>query len=428
MSKCVGPGALVNVKFARAALVAVSLSLLTAAGAEEFPSVEKAMSGFATNTVAAQERAYRYVLGRARSMNGQSAKSVLPALRSASTALKRIAEYDAACEAGLSSGDEAVRYACATALLQSPTGPTNWICRVEQFLEKPDVLLPAHWHELFRETSYARADLAVRRKDARSAGETLLDVIRKVDPIPSGIARRLVVATSDGEMLAAAVAALRLRLAAMPLDDAAAFRTAVERVQPEVVELLGHLGRTDEALAECRVLVLLSSPKSYQAAVNLTAATLKRADGNLGRAMAFMNFQRKDLVPKERNVLLDAPPLADAVRVEARKSLPVGRSELWTESLAVAARLVWLDDPLASVREAMRAFALAPFDNRSLQVCADAVTQPVLTVTRNPDSAKGIVDFLMHGPNGPDGAAGTGDDLKSPFDDLVSVLRIGRGM
>ena len=37
--------------------VFASLSLLTAAGAEEFPSVEKAMVGFSTNTVAAPERA-----------------------------------------------------------------------------------------------------------------------------------------------------------------------------------------------------------------------------------------------------------------------------------------------------------------------------------------------------------------------------------
>ena len=407
--------------------VFASLSLLTAAGAEEFPSVEKAMVGFSTNTVAAQERAYQYVLGKAKSLNGLNAKTVLAALRTMSATLNRTADYDATCESGLESTDEAVRFACASALLQSPTDPSNAVLKVERLVKTPGALVPAHRSELFRATSFALVDLAVGRKDAKTAGELLVDVIRKVEPVPAGIARRLVDADVDKATLDAAVTALRARLAEMPLDDAATFRTAAERMQPEIIELLNRLGRCDEALAECRVLVLLSSPKSYQAAVNLTAASLKRADGNLGRATAFMNFQKKGLVPKERNILLDAPQLSDGVRAEARKSLPVGKSEVWGESLAVSARLIWLDDPLAAVREAMRAFGLAPFDNKSLQPCADAMMQPILTVTRNPDSAKGIVDYLMHGPNGPDGAKGTQDDLPSPFENLEPVLKLGHG-
>lgn len=72
--------------------VFASLSLLTAAGAEEFPSVEKAMVGFSTNTVAAQERAYQYVLGKAKSLNGLNAKTVLAALRTMSATLNRTAD------------------------------------------------------------------------------------------------------------------------------------------------------------------------------------------------------------------------------------------------------------------------------------------------------------------------------------------------
>ena len=411
-------------------VVFASLSLLTAAGSEEFLSVEKAMVGFSTNTVAAQERAYQYVLEKSRTMNGQNSKTVLKALKTMAEALKRGAEFDEICLAGMASDDERMRFACASALLQSPTlatAPSNLVSRVERLLNTPDALSAANWSEIFRARCYALADIAIRRKNAQAAGELLLDVIRKVDPVPMGIAKRLLDANVDEATLDAAVTLLRTRLAGMPLGDATAFRAAVEKVQPEIIELLNRLGRCDEALAECRVLVLLSSPKSYQAAVNLTAASLKRADGNLGRATAFMNFQKKGFVPKERNILLDAPQLLDGVRAEARKSLPVGKSEVWGESLAVSARLIWLDDPVAAVREAMRAFGLAPFDNKSLQACADAMMQPILTVTRNPDSAKGIVDYLMYGPNGPDGAKGTQDDLSSPFENLEPVLKLGHG-
>ena len=492
-----------NAKHVCTLVVSASLSLLTATGAEEFPSVEKALVGFSTNTVAAQERAYQYVLEKSRTMNGQNARTVLQTLKTMAATLKRGVEYDEICLAGMASDDEWMRFVCASALLQSPTlvsNPTNLILRVEKTLRNAEALLLPHRLELVRSiadarmqklsdangalalideaiawagddrlsvwqmrlkrmevfraakmddalekearlilsdadcpsqpyqaASYALADFAVRRKNAHAAGELLLDVIRKVDPVPTGIAKRLLDANVDETTLDAAVTVLRTRLAGMPLGDTTAFRTAVEKTQPEIIEILNRLGRCDEALGECRVLVLLSGQRSYQAAVNLTALSLKRADGNLGRATAFMNFQKKGLVPQGRNILLDVPQLADGVRAEARKSLPVGKSELWGESLAVSVRLIWLDDPLAAVREAMRAFGLAPFDNKSLQVCADAIMQPVLTVTRNPDSAKGIVDYLMHGPNGPDGAKGTQDDLPSPFEDLSTVLKLGNG-
>ena len=492
-----------NAKHVCTLVVSASLSLLTATGAEEFPSVEKALVGFSTNTVAAQERAYQYVLEKSRTMNGQNARTVLQTLKTMAATLKRGVEYDEICLAGMASDDEWMRFVCASALLQSPTlvsNPTNLILRVEKTVRDAETYLLAHRIELVRmvadartqrlsdakgalalvdeaiawagddrpslwlmrlkrlevlraarmddaleresrlilsesdcpsqpyqAASYALADFAVRRKDVRAAGALLLDVIRKTDPAPAGIAKRLLDAAVGETTLDAAVTELRRRLAGMPLGDVSAFRMAVERAQPEIVELLNSLGRCDEALGECRVLVLLSSPLSFQRAVNLTAASLKRADGNLGRATAFVNFQEKGLVPKERNILLDAPQLADGVRAEARKSLPVGKSDRWEESLAVSVRLVWLDDPLAAVREAMRAFGLAPFENRPLQTCADAVMQPVLTVTRNPDSAKGVADYLMYGPNGSDGAKGTQDDLPSPFKGLESVLRLGRG-
>lgn len=491
-----------NAKHLCTLVVSASLSLLTAAGAEDYPSIEKAMVGFATNAVAVQERAYRYVQGKAKTMNGKNVKLVLQSLKTMSAALKRAAEYDEACAAGMTSDSESVRFACASALLQSSstTNCAKAVRQVEEVVEREGGFLPEHRMELIRAVAdvrqqkladakgaaegvdrailragddkasvfqlrlkkidlfraakmddelekevrqilsdatcppqtyqaaaYALVDLEVARTDFKAAGEILLGVIKKVNPVPTGIAKRLVEAKADEATLEVAISMMRRKLAEMPLDDAGVFKAAAERVQVEVVEILNHIGRCNEALAECRVLVLLSSAKSYQAAVNQTAITLKRADGNLGRAMSFMEFQKKDVIPKRRNILLDAPRLSDAVRAEARTSLPVGKSELWSESLAVSARLIWLDDPLAAVQEAMHAFALAPFDRKSLQVCADAVMQPILTLTRDPDSVKGIVDYLMYGPNGPDGAKGTQDDLPSPFESLSSVLKFGCG-
>lgn len=142
-----------NAKHVCTLVVSASLSLLTATGAEEFPSVEKALVGFSTNTVAAQERAYQYVLEKSRTMNGQNARTVLQTLKTMAATLKRGVEYDEICLAGMASDDERMRFACASALLQSPTlatAPSNLVSRVERLLNTPDALSAAHWSEIFR--------------------------------------------------------------------------------------------------------------------------------------------------------------------------------------------------------------------------------------------------------------------------------------
>ena len=59
--------------------------------------------------------------------------------------------------------------------------------------------------------------------------------------------------------------------------------------------------------------------------------------------------------------------------------------------------------------------------------CADAALQPVLAVTRDPAVAKAVVDYLTYGPNGPDGAKGTADDLPDPLESLSDTLKLGTG-
>ena len=485
------------------ALLAAAL-LLVGAGAKagEFASVDEATASFSTNSCAARESAFRYVLGRSRTMDAHDVRTVLGALRTMSQALGRATEYEEACRAGMSADDELVRFTCASALLLSSSAAADCarcVRQVEESMASDAAFLPAHRLDLvkavadirlqrladaegaiagldraiglvkddmstalqlrlkkidllraakmdaelerearpilgmadcpsqaYQAAAFALADLAASRGDAKAAGELLLGSISRTEFAPPGIARRLVAASVDDATIAAAVVALRRQLAALPLADAGTFCSAVERTQPEIVELLGRLGRHDEALAECRVLLLSVSPRNYRTAVVLTASALKLADGNLGRALAFVDFQRKDVVPKVRNPVLDAPRLSDGVRAELRRALPVGSSGNWSVALAVAARLVWLDDPQAAVREALRAFALAPLDERSLQICADAAMRPVLAATRDPADAKALVDFLMYGENGSDGAKGTSDDLPSPDERLAAALRIGR--
>ena len=167
-----------NAKYACALVVSASLSLLAAAvRAEEFPSVERAMAGFATNTIAAQERAYGYVLGKSRAMNGHNARSVLAALRTMSARLKRDAECDEVCRTGIALGTEPVRFACAATLLQSPSLATNavgLVACVEQMARDSDAAFADHRIELFKMI----ADVRMRKlSDVASAIRGLDDAI-----------------------------------------------------------------------------------------------------------------------------------------------------------------------------------------------------------------------------------------------------------
>ena len=158
-----------NAKHVCTLVVSASLSLLTAAGSEEFPSVEKAMVGFSTNTVAAQERAYQYVLEKSRTMNGQNARTVLQALKTMAEALKRGAEFDDICLAGMASDDERMRFDCASALLQSPTlatNPTNLILGVEKTVRNAEMFLLPHRLELVRSVAGVRMQ---KLSDAKGA-------------------------------------------------------------------------------------------------------------------------------------------------------------------------------------------------------------------------------------------------------------------
>lgn len=273
----------------------------------------------------------------------------------------------------------------------------------------------------------ALVGLCRRRKDAKTAGELLVGLIARTGRnVPEGIASRLFEADVDDECLVSAVDALRRSLAKMPLGDVEAFQEAVVRIQPEVVRILNRLGRSDEALAECRAFVFCAPAKSYQKAVTTLAYTLKKIDGNLGRATAFMEFQRRGVVPTARNVMMCAPKISDGVRAEALRALPTASSTAWKDSLGTSVRLLWLDEPVTAVREAMYAFSIAPFDAAALQQCANAATRPVLLVTRNPKSAGGIVDYLTYGANGRDGVPGTKDDLASPLAEVEPLLAVGR--
>ena len=265
----------------------------------------------------------------------------------------------------------------------------------------------------FAAASSEMARIVAKKGNRAKAGDFLAEALERGCPVPVGFALQLIKVKADTNAVERAVAAMRGRIASVALNDRGAFQQSIERWQPEIIQLLNYIGRGDEALGECRVWVFFAPQTRYQSAVDLTARTFKNVDANLGRAVAFMNFQRKGIVPEGRNPMMDAPPLEDPVRRAA-----------W-ERLSLSQRLLWLDDPYGSAEAAMKAFAAAPFNDASLQLCANALMRPILAATRNPAMGENTVSYLLYGERGRDGKPNTADDAVNPLEAVGNALKIG---
>ena len=279
----------------------------------------------------------------------------------------------------------------------------------------------------FTASALMLSDLNAKRGDIKKAGGFLLTALERSKSISGGIAGRFTRMKAEKGTVEKAVKMIRGRIASLPVRDTKTFRAAVERWQPELVTLLTYLGKGEEALAECRVLIFFSSSQKYQKAVELTAKTFKIADGNLGRASSFVNFQKKGVVPKCLNVMMEPKRLCDEVRKSELERLSVLQDDIWEDLLIRSQRLLWLDDPYGSVQCAMKAFSLAPFEKKALQSCVDAIMKPILAVTRDPAVGKSIMDYMLHGERGKDGVSGTKDDVGDPLQTWGGLLRTAEG-
>lgn len=260
----------------------------------------------------------------------------------------------------------------------------------------------------------AMLDVDAGRPD--EAAEVLLSVLRHPSLPPAGFVRKLLDLGVGPAKLEEAVGLLRSRMVA-PFTSVSDFQMRLERVQPDLVELLLAIGQADEAVRECRVLAFGASDRAYPQAVELAARCLKARDGNLGRANALLAFHGATDLPaaEGRNVLLSFSPLDDPVRTEGLRALAGTPPVDWNGWLVRSAHLVWYDRPFESLEAARTAFAGCPLATNALQTCANAVARPVLVATRDTALAQRLVDYLLFGAAGPDGRAGTDDDLADPF-------------
>ncbi len=441
-----------------AAVAAVAVASATAE--QQFADVKAAIAAFSSATNDTMRRsAYAYARDYALEHVGETAaRDVLAQMRTMARSLDKESDFRSTCERLSESTNSIVRF---SALM--------WLCDYARELdaEKTTAFIDARLAKIAAADVPVRAFLLCRRMDARrklgdeagvvaaadaivafgddcpwsnysqarfaqaealmrkgeaDAAETCLSTLLERDEVVSqGTARRLLSLRTGKALQERFVAAIWEKIAAVPFGNAVLFRSRVQSGMPEIVELLVGMGRLDEALGECRVMLLTASSSqwAYGNAVRQTADVLKRLDGNLGRAFAFLESQKTNGVSAAAGLLPAGPAMSDPVRVAEREKCLAFAGEnrsSWRALVECSFRLLWADSAEDSMRVAMSAFACAPFSAKELQTCADAVMHPVSVMTRDKSAVAAVRSYLLYGEAGRDGVRGSADDVANPVD------------
>lgn len=443
-----------------AAVAAVSAATAAAAGEPQFASVKAAIAAFSSATNDAVRRsAYAYARDYALEHAGETAaRDVLAQVRTMARSLNKEGDFRGACERLSESTNSMVRlsalmWLCDYARELEPEKTTAFIdarlaktaaddVPVRAFLlcrrmdarrkagDEAGVVDAANaivafgadcpWSN-YSQARFAQAEALVRKGETGAAETCLATLLEREEVASQGTARRLLALRTGKALQERFVAAMREKIAAVPFGNAVLFRSRVQSGMPEIVELLVGMGRLDEALGECRVMLLTasSSQSAYGNAVRQTADVLKRLDGNLGRAFAFLESQKINGVSSAAGLLPTGPALSDPVRVaEREKCLAFAKENQssWGALVECSFRLLWADSAEDSMRVAMSAFACAPFSEKELQACADAVMHPVSVMTRDQSAVAAVRSYLLYGEAGRDGVRGSADDVANPVD------------
>ena len=226
--------------------------------------------------------------------------------------------------------------------------------------------------------------------------------------------------------LESACTALRSNMAAC-----ATSRQLADMLQPVIVKLLLKQGKAQDALCEAKAYFYTCPTGDVAAAMDLVAASFKAVDHNLARANRFLKYQKfgpagEDGKPGTADdiadVLREVPATADPARTRLYEGAVAAIPVTWTAERERARFCVYLDQPAKGLEALERSFDLCPPNETDLQSCVDALTDFIIRYTKDTATAEALVQYIMFGPAGKDGKAGTADDIEAPIPKIAQEL------
>jgi tetratricopeptide (TPR) repeat protein len=191
-------------------------------------------------------------------------------------------------------------------------------------------------------------------------------------------------------------------------------------------------GRQTEAIQEARIFYRTCPTAKLGEAAELIATVLKAADFNLGRANAFLRFQKYGAAGEDgqsgtADDLTDPLTAVSSIAPAAERNKPYAAAlaELPSDWMGLRARaklLVCMDRSAEAFDALQQSFSLCPAKDADLKAVTEDLTALVVRHTRNLALAQRLTDYVMNGPAGADGKAGTKDDPGDAFADARAQL------
>lgn len=200
-----------------------------------------------------------------------------------------------------------------------------------------------------------------------------------------------------------------------------------EQVQWVLVDLLLAHGQAEPALREGRALLEGCSGDLLPEVAGRLSLVLKRLDGSVARANQVLELVRWGAAGPDGNVgTADdiADPFADAdlaepARDQAFAEALTAQGDDWRGHLARATLYRYQGKTREALPELKRAFDLAPMEEEPIRAVAQATMRVLTQLTGSPAAAERYADFQRYGTAGPDGKAGSADDLTDPVAALL---------
>lgn len=183
--------------------------------------------------------------------------------------------------------------------------------------------------------------------------------------------------------------------------------------QKGIVSTLAKKGALPEALQAAKI-CLDGAPTLWQfdAAVQITANLVSALDRDVKRANEFLEFQRTGTGTNVMDqiqypALPERERLFEALRNEAGDTPASSRMRAWT--------FLYCGKPNDGVAQLADGFRRASAAQDLQTAGSDLINVALRIVRRNAAEIENEIAFVISGPAGPDGQAGTPDDLKDPF-------------
>lgn len=191
--------------------------------------------------------------------------------------------------------------------------------------------------------------------------------------------------------------------------------------------------RYRESLPVAKLYFWVCAPddKTMAEAVDFVIKTLQAVDGDRKRVEQFLLFQKHGAAGPDGFVgtaddlgdVLDEIELPEAPEREA--ALKVSREYYRWDYPAYEQKrrkgylLLLTGQPKAAVAEFVKGYEAAPAGPTALGDATDDVLKAMKALTGNMRAGQRFLEFRKHGAAGPDGLAGTGDDLTDPVEELL---------